>query len=118
MVSQCCFGVEVNPLIGKWVLDKERTIKYARENGVLNEENHRIWSQSKTILEFTQTNYIANYGGDVVSGSYQIVGLNENQITIVYNNTSTKNTVYLVNKGFYLELNETKNAREYYRKIE
>jgi len=116
-LSQYSYGIDRNPLIGKWVLDKDRTISYAKESGSLTEENKNIWTESKTILEFTQNNYVINYGGDVVSGSYKIVKATDKYVIIVYNNTSTMETVYIVNRGIYLVEDEDSNVRVYFSKI-
>ena len=118
LISQSSFGNDENPLIGKWVLDKERTIGYASETGTLTDEKKRIWNQSKTVLEFTQTKYILNHGSDTVAGTYEIINATKKQMSIMYNNSPPIETIYFVNSGFYSDSSETENVRKYFKKLE
>jgi len=101
-----------NPLLGSWVLDKETTIAYSISINSLSAIKEKIWNNSKTILTFTENTVVTNYGSEILKSSYVISAINNDVVTINYNNTDKTTTLHLTEKGFYISADQA--DREYY----
>ena len=107
-------------LVGEWVSDKEKTIKYNLEKSHWTKEQlnrfEKILGRLKIV--FTESTVEWHYEGNVDSTEYELVGKNPNIITMKTDFSPQPFKFYKDGNSIYIDAGGT-NAltREYFKKI-
>ena len=110
-----------NYLIGKWISDKEETIKYNKERANWTDKQLEIFNEILGKLEITFTESHTEWQLDEITEKeeYEIVEVKNNSITIRTKSTIVDRTYYKVGEKIYLEPTSSKTLiREYFKKVE
>lgn len=109
-----------NFLIGEWISDKEKTIKYNREQKDWTRKELKIFKKILGKLQLAFTDNMVKWAHEEVSnsGEYKIVGNTENTITIQTKDTIENITYHKVGEWIYVDSPKSKSLlREYFRRV-